>query len=267
MGSRAMLNLSGKKALITGVANKRSIAWAIAQAMHEAGCELAFTYQTERLEAGVRKLGDSLGVAHYYELDVTNEAHFTRLAKGLEGDLGSLDYALHSIAFANKEAFDNPFHEISETDFLQAHQISAYSLIPLCRSLRHLLGQGDGGSVLAMTYFGAEKVVPMYSLMGVAKASLEVTARYLANDLGPDGIRVNCLSAGPVRTLAAAGIPGFRELMRKSEHVMPLRRHITTEEVAHAAAFLLANTGITGEVTHVDAGFNILAAEGQGATD
>lgn len=257
-----MLDLSGKKALVTGVANKRSIAWAIAQALHSAGCELAFTFQSERLEGGVRKLGETIGVEHYYELDVTQEAHFEALASGLAQDMGGLDYAVHSIAFANKDAFEKPFHEITETDFLQAHQISAYSLIPLCRSLRDLLTADDGGSVLAMTYFGAEKVVPMYSLMAVAKASLEVTAKYLASDMGPDGIRVNCLSAGPVRTLAAAGIPGFRELMRHSEHVMPLRRHITTEEVAQAAAFLLANTGITGEVTHVDAGFNILAAAG-----
>lgn len=250
------MNLNGKKVLICGVANKRSIAWAIAQACHEAGAKLAFTYLNERMEAGVRKLGEAIGVEHYYELDVCQEAHFDAMAKALASDWCGLDHVVHSIAFANKDAFGGRFHETSRADFLQAIDISAYSLIPLCRSLKPLLNEQSG--IVAMTYYGAEKVIPMYKVMGVAKATLESTAAYLAEDLGPDGIRVNCISAGPVRTLAAAGIPGFRDLMKEAAPRIPLRRHITTDEVAHATLFLLTNTGVTGEVLHVDAGYNIL---------
>jgi len=250
------MNLSGKRVLICGIANQRSLAWAIAQACHAAGAELAFTYLNERMEGSVRKLGEKIGVAHYYELDVCNDAHFGEVADGIKADWGNLDHVVHSIAFANKDAFDSRFHETERADFLQAVDISAYSLIPLCRALKPLLNPGAG--VVAMTYYGAEKVIPMYKVMGIAKATLEATAAYLAEDLGPDNIRVNCLSAGPVRTLAAAGIPGFRDLMRDAEARMPLRRHITTEEVASATLFLLSNTGVTGEVMHVDAGYNIL---------
>ncbi|MEE2834674.1 MAG: enoyl-ACP reductase [Myxococcota bacterium] len=250
------MNLSGKRVLVCGVANQRSLAWAIAQACHEAGAELAFTYLNERMEGSVRKLGERIGVSQYFELDVCNEAHFDALADGIRDVWGGLDHVVHSIAFANKDAFDSRFHETTRQDFIQAVDISAYSLIPLCRALKPLLSPGAG--VVAMTYYGAEKVVPMYKVMGVAKATLEATAAYLAEDLGPDDIRVNCLSAGPVRTLAAAGIPGFRDLMRDAEARMPLRRHITTEEVASATLFLLTNTGVTGEVLHVDAGYNIL---------
>jgi enoyl-[acyl-carrier protein] reductase I len=251
------MQLQGKKILICGVANKRSIAWAIAQACHEAGAELAFTYLNDRLEPFVRKLGDSIGVQQYFELDVGNNDHFDALHDSIEAAWGCVDGVVHSIAFANKEAFDRRFYETERADFLQAVDISAYSLVPLARCLRPLLSEGS--SLLAMTYYGAEKVVPMYKVMGVAKAALECTARYLSEDLGRDGIRVNCLSAGPVRTLAAAGIPGFRDMMREAEARLPLQRHITTEEVAHAALFLLGNTGVTGECTHVDAGYNILA--------
>ena len=250
------MNLKGKRVLICGVANQRSLAWAIAQACSEAGAELAFTYLNDRMEASVRKLGDTIAVQHYYELDVANDAHFDALAAGIQADWGQVDHVVHSIAFANKEAFDNRFYETTRADFAQAVDISAYSLIPLCRALKPLMSEGSG--VVAMSYYGAEKVVPMYKVMGVAKATLESTAGYLAEDLGPDGIRVNCISAGPVRTLAAAGIPGFRDLMREAAEKMPLRRQITTEEVASAALFLLTNTGITGEVMHVDAGYNIL---------
>ena len=250
------MNLSGKRVLICGVANQRSLAWAIAQACHEAGAELAFTYLNERMEGSVRKLGDKIGVSQYFELDVCNDDHFDSLAQGIKDTWGNLDHVVHSIAFANKDAFDSRFHETQRADFMQAVDISAYSLIPLCRALKPLMNPGAG--VVAMTYYGAEKVVPMYKIMGVAKATLEATAAYLAEDLGPDDIRVNCLSAGPVRTLAAAGIPGFRDLMRDAESRMPLRRHITTEEVASATLFLLTNTGVTGEVLHVDAGYNIL---------
>ena len=250
------MNLSGKRVLICGIANQRSLAWAIARACHEAGAELAFTYLNERMEGSVRKLGDTIGVKHYFELDVCNDDHFTALAAGIKAGWGNLDHVVHSIAFANKDAFDSRFHETERSDFIQAVDISAYSLIPLCRALKPLLNSGAG--VVAMTYYGAEKVIPMYKIMGVAKATLEATAAYLAEDLGPDDIRINCLSAGPVRTLAAAGIPGFRDLMREAQTRMPLRRHITTDEVASATLFLLTNTGVTGEVLHVDAGYNIL---------
>ena len=251
-----MLDLSGKKVLICGVANKRSIAWGIAQACAKAGAELAFTYLNDRMEPMVRKMGDQIGVTKYYELDVANDDHFDALAASLKADWGSFDHIVHSIAFANKDAFDNRFHETTRADFAQAVDISAFSLIPLVRSLKPLLNPGAG--VVAMSYYGAEKVVNMYRVMGVAKATLESVAKYLAEDLGPDDIRINCVSAGPVRTLAAAGIPGFRDLMREAEQRLPLRRHITTDEIASATLFLLTNTGITGEVMHVDAGYNIL---------
>jgi enoyl-[acyl-carrier protein] reductase I len=250
------MNLAGKKILICGVANQRSLAWAIAQACHAQGAQLALTYQNERMEAGVRKLGDQLGVSNYYELDAGNDAHFELMAAAIQADWGDLDHVVHSLAFANRDAFDARFHETCRADFLQAIDISAYSLIPLVRALKPLLNEGSG--VVAMTYYGAEKVVPMYKVMGIAKAALECTAKYLAEDLGPDGIRVNCVSAGPVRTLAAAGIPGFRDLMRKATERLPLRRHISTDEIADSVLFLLKNTGVTGEILHVDAGYNIL---------
>lgn len=251
--------LESKKGLIVGVANRNSIAWAIADALAGAGMELAFTYQNEVLRERVKKTTASLDDPPLLELDVQNNEQIDHVFSEITERWGRLDFLLHSVAFAPKDAMSNPFLETTREAFLKAHDISAYSLVALARAAAPLMT--DGGSVVTMTYYGAEKVVPNYNVMGVAKASLEASVRYLAADLGSRDIRINAISAGAVNTLAARGVANFRELLRINAGRAPLGRAIRVEEIASAALFLASDlsTGITGETMYVDAGFNITA--------
>lgn len=250
--------LAGKKGLILGVANKRSIAWGIAQAAATAGAQLALTYQGDRLEKNVRELAQELEEPLILPCDVTDDGQIEALFTSLQEQWGRLDFLVHSVAFAPKEALEDQFVNTRRQDFLTAHDISAYSLVPLARHARPLMK--DGGSIMAMTYYGSEKVVPNYNVMGVAKAALEASVRYLADDLGPNGIRVNAISAGPVNTLAARGVSGFTGMLKLHAEKAPLKRNVEVEEVANAALFLLSSmsSGITGEVIYVDCGYHIM---------
>lgn len=251
--------LEGKKGVIFGVANDRSIAWAIAEALHAEGTELAFTYAGEILEKRVRPLAEGIGAKIILPCDVTKDEEIDRVFAALRQEWGGLDILIHAIAYAAKEDLSNPYVQTSRQGFHLALDVSAYSLVSLARQAAGLM-EGRGGAILTMTYIGAEKVIPNYNVMGVAKAALEASVRYLAYDLGPKGIRVNAISAGPIRTLAAAGIAGFKEMLHYSADRAPLKRNIETEEVARTALFLVSNmaSAITGEVLHVDAGYNIV---------
>ncbi len=251
--------LAGKRGLIVGVANQNSIAWACARALHEAGMELAFTYQGETMRDRVVKTVSSLGDVPLYDLDVRSDEEIDRVAGELRERWGSLDFLLHSVAFAPREAMSNPFLQTRREDFLAAMDISAYSLVGLVRALEPMMG--PGGSVVTMSYYGAEKAVPGYNVMGVAKAALEAAVRYLCVNLGQRGIRINAISAGAVNTLAARGVSHFRDLLRITAERAPLGRAIEVEEVGKAALFLASDlaSGVTGEVMYVDAGFNITA--------
>ena len=251
--------LQGKKGLIVGVANKRSIAWAIAQAARREGAQLAFTYQGERLKETVTELSAGLGGnSPLYECDVTHDAQMDQVFAGLKSAWGSMDFLVHAVAFAKREELEADFLPTSREGFRLALEVSAYSLTALAQRAVPLMT--DGGSIVALTYYGAEKVIPRYNVMGVAKAALEASIRYLAFDVGPKKVRVNGLSAGPVQTLAARGISGFTDMMKIVEGKAPLRRNVQIEEVANAAAFLLSplSSGITGEILYVDCGYNIL---------
>lgn len=254
--------LEGKKGLIVGVANKRSIAWAVAQTLADAGMELAFTYQGERLERSVRKLTDDLdGDPPLYPLDVTSDEQIDDLFEQLGRDFGTLDTLVHSVAFAPKEDLEKDLLYTSREGFSLAHDISAYSLIALTRGALPLLEKSESASVMAMTYYGAERVARGYNLMGVAKASLEACIRYLASDLGEKNIRVNGISAGPVNTLAARGIKGFLSMLEHHAEIAPMKRNVEVSEVGNTGLFLASplSSGITGEVIHVDCGYNIIA--------
>ena len=251
--------LQGKKGLVVGVANKRSITWAIAQAAHREGAQLAFTYQGERLKESVGELAAGLGGASpLYECDVTHDAQMDQVFAGLKSSWGSLDFLVHAVAFAKREELEAEYLSTSRDGFKLALDVSAYSLTALAQRAVPLMT--DGGSIVALTYYGAEKVIPRYNVMGVAKAALEASIRYLAFDVGPKKVRVNGVSAGPVQTLAARGISGFTDMMKIVEGKAPLRRNVQIEEVANAAAFLLSplSSGITGEILYVDCGYNIL---------
>lgn len=251
--------LSGKRGLIAGVANQNSIAWACAKALHGAGMELAFTYQGEVMRDRVVKTTSPLGELPLYDLDVRSDEQIDRVFGELREKWGRLDFLLHSVAFAPKEAMANPFLQTRREDFLTAHEISAYSLVAMSRAAEPLMEAG--GSVVTMTYYGSEKAVPGYNVMGVAKASLEASVRYLAVDLGEKGIRINAISAGAVNTLAARGVAHFRDLLKITAERAPMKRAIEVDEVGNAALFLASDlsTGMTGEVMYVDAGFNITA--------
>lgn len=251
--------LKGKRGLIVGVANQNSIAWACARALHDAGMELAFTYQGDAMRDRVRKTTAELGDVPLYDLDVQSDEQIETVFGELAETWGNIDFLLHSVAFAPKAAMANPFVETQRADFLTAHDISAYSLVALARAARPLMSAG--GSIVAMTYYGSQKAVPGYNVMGVAKASLEASVRYLAVDLGTSGIRVNAISAGAVNTLAARGVAHFRDLLKITAERAPMRRAIEAEEVGNAALFLASSlsSGITGETMYVDAGFNITA--------
>lgn len=250
--------LHGKKALVFGIANHRSIAWGIARTLHQHGADLGFSYGLPQLEKRVRPLAEELGVDFVEKCDVTADAEIEAVFNKAADYFGQIDILIHSIAFAPREALEGRFVRTSRDGFATAMDISAYSLVALARAAVPLMP--NGGSIVAMTYYGAEKVVPHYNVMGVAKAALEASARYLAADLGPQNIRVNAISAGPIKTLSAAGVAGFRKMLHYVEERAPLRRNIDQEEVGRTALWLCSDlsSGVTGEVVYVDAGYNIL---------
>jgi enoyl-[acyl-carrier protein] reductase I len=255
-----MPDLSGKHGLVVGVANRRSIAWAVAQAAGAAGARLALTYQGERLEDNVRELSEKLDAPLVMPLDVTSDEQIADVAGALDREFGGLDFLLHGAAFAPKAELDNPFVQTSREGFRIALDVSAYSLIALTRSVAPLMERRGGGSVVTLTYLGSQRVFTNYNVMGVAKAALEASVRYLAGDLGPKNIRVNAVSAGPLKTLAAMGIKDFSSIREVYNGRAPLRRNIEVGEVADAALFLLSpqSRGITGEILFVDAGYHVV---------
>lgn len=256
--------LSGKRALITGIASQRSIANGIAEAMHREGAELAFTYQNDKLKSRVEEAAAEYGSSIVLPLDVSDDAQIAACIEGLGKHWDGFDILVHAIAFAPREAITGGFLDgLTRENFAMAHDISAYSLSALAKAARPMM-QGRNGSILTLSYLGAERVLPSYNVMGVAKAALEASVRYLALNLGPEGTRVNAISAGPIKTLAAAGIGGFRKILGHVETYAPLRRTVTIEDVGNVAAFLCSDlaSGVTGEVTYVDAGYNILGMTG-----
>ena len=256
--------LQGKRALITGSASDRSIASGIAESMHRQGAELAFTYQTDKLRSRVEKAAGACGSDIVLPLDVAEDAQIASCFDQLGQRWDGFDILVHAIAYAPREAIAGQFLDgLTRENFAVAHDISAYSLAALAKAARPMMA-GRKGAILTLSYLGAERALVGYNLMGVAKASLESTVRYLAYNLGPEGTRVNAISAGPIKTLAAAGISGFRKILGHVEENAPLRRTVTIEDVGNAAAFLCSDlaSGITGEVTYVDAGYNILGLTG-----
>jgi enoyl-[acyl-carrier protein] reductase I len=250
--------LTGKRALIVGVATERSIAWGIAQAFHEHGAELAFTYGAERLKDRVTPLAESVGSKIILPLDVTDDAQIEAVFAALTREWGSFDILVHAVAFAPADALAGDFvSSTTRQNFAVAHDVSSYSLVALTRAAAPLMA-GRAGSVLTLSYLGAVRSVPAYNVMGLAKASLEANVRFLAANLGPQGIRVNGISAGPIRTLAAAGIPGLRKMLAHVAQTSPIRRNVTQEDVGKAATFLCSDlaSGVTGEILYVDGGFS-----------
>lgn len=253
--------LSGKVGLVVGIANKRSMAWAIAQALHAEGATLVFTYQNERLKENVEELAAALSpTPALLPCDVSVDGEIDAVFESIAAAHGGLDLLVHGAAFAPREALGAPFVQTSREAFRVALDVSAYSLVALARGAAPLMEARGGGSIVTLTYLGSDRVFPNYNVMGVAKAALESSVRYLASDLGPVGIRVNAISAGPVKTLAASGVSGFSSILGVYRERAPLRRNIDTGEVADAAMFLLgpAGRGITGEVLMVDAGYRIM---------
>ncbi len=251
--------LSGKIGIVFGVANKRSIAWAIAQAWAAAGAKLIFNYQGERLKENVEELAGTFGAAvPIYPCDVSREDDIADFFRNVRNHTDRVDFLLHAVAFAPREALEGEFTNTSRSAFLTAHEVSAYSLVALTREAVPLMT--GGGSVVAMTYYGSQKVVPHYNVMGVAKASLEASCRYLAYDLGPKKIRVNCISAGPVQTLAARGISGFTTMLKQYQEKAPLRRSCDPAELGQTGVFLVSDgaAAITGQVIYVDGGYEIM---------
>jgi enoyl-[acyl-carrier protein] reductase I len=248
----------GKRVLVFGVANDRSIAWGIAQAMHEHGASFIFTYAGDALEKRVRPLAESLD-ADLIRCDVTNDAEVEACFEQVRAKWDGIDVLVHAIGFANREDLDGRFVDTSRAGFLLAHDVSVYSLVLLARHAAPLLAPRSG-NIITMSYYGSEKVVQNYNVMGVAKAALEASVRYLAADLGPEGIRVNAVSAGPIKTLAASGIRGFKSILSAVEEKTPLRRNVTQADVGNAALFLCSDlgAGVTGEIMYVDAGYNIM---------
>jgi enoyl-[acyl-carrier protein] reductase I len=257
---RAMPMLEGRTGLVFGVANKRSIAWAIAQALAREGMRLGFTYQGERLKEGVEALATTLPGSVILPCDVTVDAEIDAVMARCGEEFGKLNCLIHSVAYAPREDLENDFVKTSREGFKTAHDISAYSLVTLTRAALPLFEKAGGGAVLALTYYGAVKAVEGYNVMGVAKASLEASVRYLAANLGPQNVRVNAISAGPVNTLAARGIKGFTGMLKHAAEKAPLRRNVELEEIGNAALFLCSpmSSGITGEVVYVDCGYNIM---------
>lgn len=251
--------LDGKHGLILGVANKRSVAWSCAKALRKEGMTLALTYANERLERSVRQLAEELECEHVYPCDVTNEKEIDDLVDNVGRAFGKLDTLVHAIAFAKREELQGTYLDISREGYQLAHEVSAYSLPAVARRAIPLM-EGCDGSIVTLTYIGSERVIPNYNIMGVAKAALEASVRYLAHDLGPRGIRVNAISAGPIRTLSASGVEGFSQILDTIAEKSPLRRNVTADEVGDVCAFLASSMsrGITGSTIYVDAGYNIM---------
>jgi enoyl-[acyl-carrier protein] reductase I len=251
--------LEGKQGLVLGIANKRSIAWGIAQAVSRQGARLAVTYQGERLEENVRELAEGLSDPLILPCDVSSDAALDELVAAVKKDFGTLDFVVHAVAFALREELDGEFLNTSREGYRVAQDISAYSLTALARRTAPLM-EGRGGSLVTLSYLGGERVVPHYNVMGVAKAALEMSVRYLASDLGPRGIRVNAISAGPIKTLAASGVHGISKMLEYHRTHAPLRKNTEQDEVGDAALFLVSplSRGITGEVIHVDGGFHVM---------
>jgi enoyl-[acyl-carrier protein] reductase I len=259
--------MGGKRGLVMGVANDRSIAWGIAKSLHEHGAELAFTYQGEALGKRVRPLAGSLGSDLVVEADVTSEESLDRVFAEIERHWGRLDFLVHAIAFSDKNELTGKYVVTSRANFLRTMEISCFSFTDVCRRAVPLMTQG--GSLLTLTYYGAERVMPHYNVMGVAKAALEASVRYLAADLGGDNIRVNAISAGPIKTLAAYGIGDFHYILKWNQLNSPLQRNVTIEDVGGAGLYLLSDlsAGVTGEVHHVDCGYHVVGMKRADAPD
>lgn len=255
------IDLSAKKALVMGVSNARSLGWAIAEQLHAAGAQLAFSYQGERLREDLEKLTRDMPDVRLSQCDVTNEDELRATFAGLRESWGGLDYVVHSIGFAPRAAMDGRYIDTTRQDWLTALDISAYSLVAVAREAEPILN--EGGSIITLTYYASEKVVPKYNVMGIAKSALEASVRYLAYELGKKGMRVNAVSAGPVRTVAARSIPGFMKMYNRVGGMAPLGRNVTHEEVGALGLFLLSPlaSGITGETVYVDAGFHVMGME------
>ncbi|MCZ8309784.1 MAG: enoyl-ACP reductase FabI [Rhodospirillales bacterium] len=250
--------MAGKRGLIMGVANDRSIAWGIAKAVASHGAQLAFTYQGEALEKRVRPLAEQLGAARLLEADVTNAASLDAAFASLAADWGTLDFVVHAIAYSDKEQLKGHYVDTTRENFLNSMDISCFSFTDVARRALPLMP--NGGSLLTLTYIGAERVTPHYNVMGVAKAALEASVRYLAADLGPRNVRVNAISAGPIKTLAASGIGDFRYILKWNELNAPMRRTVTIDEVGNSGVYLLSDlgAGVTGETLHVDNGYHVV---------
>lgn len=259
--------MKGKRGLIMGVANNRSIAWGIAKACHDAGAELALTYQGDALKKRVEPLAEQLDAHVAGHCDVTDPASIDAVFDDLEKKWGKLDFVVHCIAYSDKDELTGRYIETSAENFSRSMFISVYSFTAIAQRAEKLMG--DGGSMLTLTYYGAEKVMPHYNVMGVAKSALETSVRYLAEDLGKNNIRVNAISAGPIKTLAASGIGDFRYILKWNEYNSPLRRVVTIDEVGDSAVYLLSDyaRGVTGEIHHVDAGYNIVGMKAVDAPD
>lgn len=255
------IQLQGKRGLVMGVSNARSLGWAIAERLQAAGAELAFSYQGERLKEDLEKLTRDMPGARLYPCDVTREEELQAMFADLKESWGSLDYVVHSIAFAPRTAMDGRYIDTTRDDWRTALEVSAYSLVSVARAAEPLLV--NGGSIVTLTYYAAEKVVPKYNVMGIAKSALEASVRYLAYEMGKQGVRVNAVSAGPVRTVAARSIPGFMKMYNRVAEMAPLGRNVTHEEVGNLGLFLLSSlgSGITGETVYVDAGFHVMGME------
>jgi enoyl-[acyl-carrier protein] reductase I len=259
--------MSGKRGLIMGLANDKSLAWGISKRLAEAGAELAFSYQGEALQKRVGPLAAEVGSDFMIECDVADMADLDRLFETLKARWETIDFVVHAIGFSDKNELRGKYVDTSLDNFLMSMNISAYSFTAVARRARDMMP--DGGALLTLTYYGAEKVIPHYNVMGLAKAALETSVKYLAMDLGPENIRVNAISAGPIKTLAASGIGDFRYILKWNEYNSPLRRNVTIEDVGGAGLYLLSDlaSGVTGEIHHVDAGYNVVGMKAEDAPD
>ncbi len=259
--------MKGKRGLIMGLANDRSLAWGIAQKLADAGADLAFSYQGDAMEKRVRPLAEQLGTAFLIDCDVSDMANLDRAFETLKAKWPTIDFLVHAIGFSDKNELRGQFVDTSLDNFLLTMNISAYSFVAVAQRAKPMMP--EGGSLLTLSYYGAEKVIPHYNVMGVAKAALETSVKYLAMDLGPEGIRVNAISAGPIKTLAASGIGDFRYILKWNEYNSPLRRNVTIEDVGGAGVYLLSDlsSGVTGEVHHVDCGYHIVGMKNPAAPD
>jgi enoyl-[acyl-carrier protein] reductase I len=259
--------MQGKRGLIMGLANDRSLAWGIAKALADQGAELAFSYQGEALEKRVRPLAEQLNSSLLIDCDVSSMEALDQAFAELRKQWGTLDFVVHAIGFSDKNELRGKFVDTTLDNFLLTMNVSVYSFIAVTQRARAMMK--PGGAILTLTYYGAEKVIPHYNVMGVAKAGLEASVKYLAMDLGPEGIRVNAISAGPIKTLAASGIGDFRYIMKWNEYNAPLRRNVTIEDVGGAGLYLLSDlaSGVTGEIHHVDAGYNVVGMKAEDAPD